>query len=111
MKTFINENNINGFKFSAVCIIDELNLNVSKSAVCRILKCLNFDSKILRSQLTLLKKYQLKRILAVRSYIQDYIDWTKVIFTDEKRFILNLCDSYLTWILKKIFHRLWRGRF
>lgn len=101
IKSYIEDNIKYGMKTTSTLIKSNFNLNVSKSTVCRNLKYLNYKYGRLKPQITLGQKYRTKRINASRWYIQKNVNWNNVVFSDEKRFNLNGCDSFSTWAYKK----------
>jgi len=85
-------------KCSSNDLIKELDLAVSKSTVCRTLKCLNFNYKDLPSKFCLSKKMKQRRVDALKRYIVDGIKWERVVFSDEKLFTLHGCNSFYSWV-------------
>ena len=108
IRSIVEENNKVGCKTSSSEIIQNLNLNVSKNTVCRTLKCMNFSYNKLKAKFTLLRKHRQRRVDIARSYIKNGVNWSNVIFSDEKRFSLTGCDSFYTWINKTGSYRSFR---
>ena len=100
IQTIISEFKKDNMKCSTQDIIKELNLEVSKSTVCRSLKCLNFNYKRLPFKFTLTPRMRQKRVDAARNFLKTGIPWNKVIFSDEKLFTIHGCDSFYSWLNK-----------
>lgn len=100
IKTCIEKNSKHGISVSCTKIQQELNLQVSVPTVFRALKCLNFDYLNLPCKFKLTGKMKQVRVRIARHYIESQIDWNRVIFSDEKKFTLDGCDSFYTWIDK-----------
>lgn len=101
IKTLVEDNLKCGIKTTSTSVKSNFDLKLSKATVCRYLKYMDYRYGKLKPKITLGKKYRLKRVNAARSYIQNNINWNKVVFTDEKRFNLNGCDSFSTWSHKR----------
>jgi len=98
IRSVINLNIEKNIKTSSRNIIGELNLNVSRSTVCRNLKTLQYNYKALPSRFQISKVNKERRVAAARSYVTENINWNQVIFSDEKLFNLHGCESHYTWI-------------
>lgn len=96
--SLISEASLTKTKCSSKDIINNLNIKVSRSTVCRVIKCLGFNYKTVQSKFKINFKQRQKRVEAAKRFIIDGIRWDSVIFTDEKYFTLNGCDSYYCWL-------------
>jgi len=90
MRSIINSNIVKNIKTSCVSVIVELELDVSRSKVCRNLKALQYFYKALPWIFQISKLHKEKRVAAARSHITENIDWNQVIFSDEKLFSLHV---------------------
>lgn len=97
IKSHVENNFKLGIRTTSTEIMANFNLKVSKQTVCRTLKYFNYKYGIPQTQVTLGLNYRRMRINAAKDYICRKIDWNKVIFSDEKRFNLNGCDSFYSW--------------
>lgn len=100
MKTEVMHNERNLIPTTSQYIQVRLNLNVSLRTVQRTLKCLDIGYERYFSKYHLSKKCRMERLLVARSYIEDQINWGKVVFSDEKLFTLGLSDGFYTWKTK-----------
>lgn len=98
IKTLLDNNIGTGEKCSSSDIMKELKLEVSKSTVCRTLKCLQYNYKNLPNKFRLTYHMRQKRVQVAREFIISQIKWNTVIFSDEKLFTLHGSNSYYTWI-------------
>ena len=101
LKSHIEYNSKFGIRTTSTDIKGNFNLNVSKATVCRTLKYLNFKYGVSRPKITLGMKYKQMRISAAKRYIYQRLNWNKVIFSNEKKFNLNGCDSFYSWHRKR----------
>lgn len=100
IKTVIDNETKISQKISSRKLITTLNLNVSRSTVCKELKCVNYEYSNLPSKFNVTSKMKMKRVEIVKSYIMENVQWDRVVFSDEKKFSLHGCDSFFTWINK-----------
>ena len=88
---FINSNDIKS----------ELNLPVSSSTIQRAMNRLGFSYGNITKKLPLTRKHMLQRKTSCIKWIEDGVDFNKVVFTDEKRFSLDGPDGYKSYIDKR----------
>ena len=93
----IFEANKENKKCSSMDIISKLNLNVSRSTVCRCLKEIKYSYKNIPRKFKLSTSLKKKRLEAARQWIIEGLDWKNVIFSDEKYFTLHGIDSFYCW--------------
>ena len=102
MKIEISKCEKDGIPVTSAYIRRKLLLNASNRTVSRSLKSIHLKYQRLFGKYVLSKIGRQTRISITRSYIENRIDWTKVVFTDEKYFTLVGNDSYYTWKSKGI---------
>jgi len=102
IQTYVKQSYEKNVKSLLTDIIKGMHLNVSKSTVCRSLKCLNFKYKRLPYIFHLTYGMRQKRLQTARAFIKTAISWNKVIFSDEKLFIVHIWDSYCAWLGKNM---------
>ena len=100
IKTLVDLNSKKGLRTSCSSIKEELDLSVSLPTVFRTMKCLNFEYKNLPYKFKLSNKMKQNRIRMARMYLETGINWNYVVFSDEKRFSINGCDSFYNWMNK-----------
>lgn len=62
-----------------------------------MLRSINYKFSKIPEKFVLLKKYRANRLTFAKKFIEDSIEPARIVFSDEKRFNLNGCDSYSTW--------------
>lgn len=105
IKSLIEENAKAGIRSTSTCIKFNLNLEASKSTVCRLLNYFQCRFGKLVQLHTLSQIYRKKRVQMARQYIESNIIWDNIVFSDEKKFNLNGCDNFYTWNPKNPFNR------
>ena len=96
IKSIIKSNIEKNVKTSSHNIIGEFGLDVSRSMICRNLKTMQYNYKALPSKFQVSKDNKHKRVVVARSYIKESVNWTHVIFSDEKLFSLHGSESHYT---------------
>lgn len=94
----------NSFKNNAKCSASDvrrrLSLDASLSTVQRTLRYMKYVYTDVRRKFYLSNKSKLKRLEIAKQFLSNHRSWHDVIFSDEKLFTLNGCDSYKCWIQK-----------
>lgn len=79
-------------------IISHCNLHVSRATAQRALKKLGFFYRKEKQLISLTQKHREQRVKFCQKWIVDRIDWSKVVFTDEKKFNLDGPDNWKTYM-------------
>ena len=87
----------NAKKVTCSILIKELDLNVSKTTVQRYMTRIGYKYKRAKYQIILSAKHKEERLKIVSSWIIKNLDWSKTIFSDEKRFSLDGPDDWRTY--------------
>ena len=98
IKSFIRSENEYGRKLTCKKIINEFNLQVHRTTISRALKAMNFNYINIPHKHKLSSKMKQKRINLCKQFLIGNINWSKVIYSDEKSFHLYGCDSYYSWM-------------
>ena len=98
---YINLKNEIGIKVSCSNILRHFELNIHRTTVLRSLKCLRYDYKNVPYIFKLSTKSKALRVSFAKKCLIENVNWQNVIFSDEKRFSLNGCVSFYTWIHSK----------
>ena len=88
---FINSNDVES----------NLKLNVSTSTIQRAMNRLGFSYQSVTKKLPLTRKHKMNRKSSCIKWIEDGLDFSKVVFSDEKRFSLDGPDGYKSYIDKR----------
>jgi len=97
IRSFVNENNMNGVQVTCNKIKFEFKLNVHRTTVLRELKCLKYIYMNIPVKHMLTSNEKKKRVIFCKDCIIKNLNWSNVVFSDEKRFSLYGCDSYYSW--------------
>jgi len=89
-------------------VLKNLQLNVSRWTLDRAFNRLNFEYKNARNSLILTKAHKQRRIELSERWIAECHDWTRTIFTDEKKFNFDGPDSWSSWMESR--HRIIRNK-
>lgn len=84
-------------KVTTTKIITNCRLNISKTTTWRELNRCGFRCKKAKIVAKLLPRHKESRINHISDWITNHINWTKTIFTDEKRFSLDGPDCFVTY--------------
>jgi len=76
----------------------ECQLNVSSRTIRRHLGGIGMKYKNVRRRIFLTKTHKEKRVQMAKEWITNNHDWSKTIFSDEKRFSLDGPDNWMTYI-------------
>ena len=83
-------------KATCQSIINETSVPVSRKTLNNFLLRQDFKFKKQVQHIQLSRNHKEKRVLAVCSWIEDYIDFEKAVFTDEKKFNMDGPDNWYT---------------
>lgn len=79
-------------------LIKNLDMKVSRSTVWRSLRTINFNYRNIPTKFALSTKAKRKRVELAKKFIISNVQWSNVIFSDEKLFTLHGVDSHYCWI-------------
>ena len=99
--THVKKLNQSGEKMLNSRLVSDLKLNLSIKTVQRHMQrcgCIYKKSKL---QIILNDHHKAERMNIVGDWISENQDWSKTMFTDEKRFTLDGSDDLRTWAPKK----------
>ena len=89
IKRFISVENKLGHKVNCTTIIRNLRLDISRRTLNNFVLRNDFQYKKHAREIILSKYHKLRRMKLIKSWIEKNIDWSTVIFTDEKKFKLD----------------------
>lgn len=87
-----------GEKLTSSKIIRSCDLNVSKNTVQRQLRKMEYTYKNSESRIILSSEQKRERLQVCEGWIKDRLKWSKVIFTDEKKFNLDGPDNWKSYV-------------
>lgn len=96
--SYVQDENKCGRKVTCNKIKNEFNLQVHRTTIFRALKSMEYNYANIPHKFKMTRKMKQRRVDISKSFIIKNIDWSKVIFSDEKSFHLYGCDSYYSWI-------------
>jgi hypothetical protein len=85
-------------RVNSLKLIEELNLNVSKSTVQRHLKRCAYKYKKAKNQIILSKQHKAARLRIITAWLSQNHEWELTIFSDEKRFSMDGPDDWQTYV-------------
>lgn len=98
IKTEITRSFATNEKCSSMDLKRRLNINASKSTILRRLKAIKYSYQDVKRKFYLNRDMKQRRVEMSKKYIILGTRWEKVIFSDEKMFTLDGCDSYRCWV-------------
>jgi len=102
IKRAINAGVTQGQRITSVSIVKDLTLSVSPVTVQRHLKREDVAYKKAKQQIILSPKHKRLRKEIVIGWIRENIQWSRVIFSDEKRFCQDGPDNWCSFVPKNI---------
>ena len=87
-----------GKRVTSTSLLANCRLRMSRSSVQCSLRQSKYRCKQVRQSVSLSETEKAKRIEVVKNWIFQGISFSKVVFTDEKRFCLYGPDNYYSWI-------------
>ena len=87
-----------GKKVNTTKIINNCNLNISKTTCWRELNKSGLKYRRVNQQIILKKEHKIKRVWFITQWFSEQHNWTKTIFSDEKRFSLDGPDDWATYL-------------
>lgn len=93
--------NENGEKLNSSKIIDRCDLNVSCSTVQRYMRSKAYVYKCPDICINLSKKHKIERMMLATKFLTSDIDWSQVVFSDEKRFSIDGPDNWMSYVHRK----------
>lgn len=87
-------------KVNSSKIIKQLELNVSNNTVQRCLRRIGLKYRRISKSIQLIKRHKVERITYATQWLLNKMDWSRVVFTDEKRFSLDGPDNWCSYTSK-----------
>lgn len=87
-----------GQKCTSREILNDLQVNVSLRTIQRNIRSMHFEYRNIPCKFILSAENKKKRVEMAKQYIINGTVWKDVVFSDEKKFCLEGCDSYYSWI-------------
>jgi len=91
-----------GIKVSAPKILKEIPLEISSRTAQRTLHRIGLKYKKIPKSIVLNNKHKEMRLTLATQWITNKLDWTRVVFSDEKRFRLDGPDCWMSWMPKNV---------
>lgn len=87
-----------GERITSTKLKDLGNFNICTSTIRKTLRGMKYNYKIQKQKLILSEYQKRNRLDFIKNWINHSIDFSKVIFTDEKKFSLDGPDNFYSWI-------------
>lgn len=98
IKRVVNKMMARGEKVNCSKILAETGLNSSAETVRRHMNKNKYNYKNVPRNIVLSKEHKAKRVLIVEKWIKENMNFSKIIFSDEKRFSCDGPDNWCTYI-------------
>ena len=101
--------NISSHKVHATKIKKECNVNVSTRTIRRHLAKIGMRYQKIPRKILLTKAHKERRVEFVKNWIRTNHDWSRTIFSDQKRFRLDGPDNWMTYASRNVSYERQRG--